>query len=185
MPPFKKIPERWQRIDWQLLLNGGISLYWRARYLSEDVNWLAAHGYDIYDFNCELWHSNDEMFSEISRVLRFSEWWGPNWGNNLDALADCLRDMPILEDGGVALVFQRFNTYVVGPGSELKAGGRSTAEILLDVMARTSRYHLLTGYRFITLVQVDDPRIRFGDLGAVTAIWNRREWLEKDRTGPR
>lgn len=185
MPAFKKIPEDWQRIDWQIIRDGGISLYWRPTYLSEDVNWLAAHGYHIYDFNCELWHSNEEMFSEISRVLRFSEWWGPNWGGNFYALADCLSDMPIPEDGGAALIFQRFDTYLEGPGSELIPSGRNRAEILLDVMARTSRCHLLTGCRFITLVQSDDPRIRFGELGSVTAIWNRREWLEKNRTQPR
>ena len=59
--------------------------------------------------------------------------------------------------------------------------GTTAAEALLDIFAGTSRYKLLTGRRLITLVQADEPSIRFEKLGGVSAEWNRREWLNKDR----
>ena len=40
---------------------------------------------------------------------------------------------------------------------------------------------LLTGKRLIILVQSDDPCMEFNQLGGVSAEWNRREWLNKDR----
>lgn len=49
------------------------------------------------------------------------------------------------------------------------------------VIAGASRRMLLTGKRLIILVQSDDPRMEFNQLGGVSAEWNRREWLNKDR----
>jgi hypothetical protein len=78
MTLFSNSAEDWQRLDWQILRDGGIALYWRQEYLADDVWWLASQNYDIYEFDCELWRSEDEMYSDIGRVLRFSEWGGRN-----------------------------------------------------------------------------------------------------------
>ena len=48
-------------------------------------------------------------------------------------------------------------------------------------MAGESRLMLLTGKRLVTLVQSEAPDVRFDGLGAISAQWNRREWLNKDR----
>jgi hypothetical protein len=182
MALFTDSPEDWQRLDWQILRDGGIALYWRQEYLAADVQWLAAQGYDTYEFACEQWTSEDDMYSDVERVLRFPDWWGPEWGHNFDALVDCLRDLPIRTDGGAVLVFYKFDVCASGFGAVMMHSGCSKAEVLLDVMARACHYLLLNGKRFIVLVQTENPNIQIGSLGGVSPVWNRREWLNKNRT---
>lgn len=128
MALFTNSREDWQRLDWQILRDGGITLYWRKEYLADDVQWLAAQNYDIYNFDCERWVSEDEMYLDIERVLRFYEWWGPEWGRNINALDDCSTDLPIRDDGGAVLALHKFNAYARGSGSALMHSGRSEAE---------------------------------------------------------
>ncbi|HLY60845.1 MAG TPA: barstar family protein [Terriglobia bacterium] len=181
MAHFTNRQEDWQRRDWQMLREGGISLYRRNEYLADDMQWLAGQNYTIYEFDCGRWNSEDEMYSEFERVMRFSEWWGPTWGHNMDAFEDCLSDLPIRKDGGAVLVLRRFNIYASGAGSALGHNGLTKADILLDVLVRACRFFLLTGRRLITLVHTENPDIQFGPLGAVSPAWNRREWLIKNR----
>lgn len=181
MAPFVNKTEEWHRVDWQILREGGIALYLRQEHLEDDLGWLASQGYDIYGFNCGLWRSEADAYSDFDRTLRFSQWWGPRWGHNLDALQDCLADFPVNDSGGVAVVFEKFDLYAQGPGSARLAGGRRRAEALLDVLARTSRLFLLTGRRFLTLVQTGDPDTEIGELGPVSPVWHRREWPRKNR----
>ncbi len=172
-----------KRLDWAILRDGGsLALYWRPEYLAEDMQWLANHNYDIYEFDCAGWTSEDEMYGDIGRKLHFPEWWGPNCGHNMDGLDDLLPDLPIREDGGAALVLNKFNVYAAGSGSAMMHSGRTEAEVLLDVIAGASRYFLLLGRRLVTLVQTDDPQIRLGKFGGISPNWNHREWLIKNRT---
>ncbi len=182
MTLFSNSPADWQRLDWQILRDGGIALYWRQEYLADDMRWLASQNYDMYEFDCERWRSEDEMYSDIGRVLRFSEWWGPEWGRNIDALDDCLTDLPISDDRGAVLVLNRFNVYASGSGAASMHSGRSEAEVVLDVMAGACRFFLLNGKRFIVLVQTENPDIQIGSLGGRSPVWNRREWLNAKRT---
>ena len=175
MALFSNSPDDWQKLDWQILRDGGVALYWRPEYLAEDVQWLVGRNYDVYTFDCEHWASESEMFSDLARAVGFSKCW------DFDAVNDNLSDLPIREDGGVALVFRRFNFYATGAGSALMPGGRAQAEVLLDVMARACRFHLLNGTKFVTLVQTENFEYRAERLGAVSATWNRREWLDAKR----
>jgi hypothetical protein len=40
---------------------------------------------------------------------------------------------------------------------------------------------MLSGGQLLILVQSDDPRIQFGQLDGMTASWNRRELLNRNR----
>lgn len=182
MSLFKNTVEGWQRLDWQIIRDGGIALYWRQEYLADDIKWLKDHNYDVYQLDCERWRSEDEMYSEMGRVLRFSEWWGPRWGHNTDALRDCLTDLPVREDGGAVLVLHRFDIYAGGPGAASANDGHTKAEAFLDLMVRCCRIFLLTGRGFITLLQTNDPKIMLRSIGAVSPVWNHREWLTKNRS---
>jgi hypothetical protein len=57
MPFFNNTPDDWQRLDWQILRDGGIHLYWRREYLIEDTKWFANHDYDVFELACETWES--------------------------------------------------------------------------------------------------------------------------------
>jgi hypothetical protein len=178
---FKNTPNYWQRLDWQILRDGGIQLYWHREYLSEDSQWLAKHDYDVFEFECETWKSQDDMFSDFARVLRLPDY----FGRNFDALDDCLADLPLSENRGGAIVLGRFDAYAAHAGSAQMPGFKNAAEVVLDVIATASRFHLLNGNQLVALVQTNDPQLRFGAIGRVSPQWNRREWLNANRqSGP-
>jgi hypothetical protein len=177
MSVFGVDPSEWQRLDWQLLQNGAVALYFSTDVLSEDLRWLREHGYELHEFDCEQWTSQELVHSDFKRVLKFPDY----YGNNLDALNDCLSDLAIPSDGGTALVFYRYDSYAKAAGAARMASGRTYAELILDVVASTSRFFLLVGKRLVAVIQSDDPRIRFEALGCTHAVWNPREWLDKKR----
>jgi hypothetical protein len=134
-----------------------------AWYLAEDVRWLTARNYQVFEFDCAQWISESEMFYDIARALvflRVPEFRRRRWFfsecQNFDALDDDLSDLPIRRGSGMALAFRSFNAYATGPGSAPMASGRNGAEVLLDVMACASRFHLLSEERLMILVQTED-----------------------------
>jgi hypothetical protein len=52
---------------------------------------------------------------------------------------------------------------------------------VLDLIAINSRLVLLFERRLLALVQSEDLHIHFNDIGAQSADWNRREWLNANR----
>jgi len=177
MSCFNNPPKDWERLDWQILRDGGIHLYWRREYLVEDTLWLAEHDYDLYEFACETWLSRATMFSDFGRVLHLPDW----WGHNFDAFDDCIADLPLSESRGAVIILVNFDSYAACSGSTLLHSGRTEAEVILDIIAHASHFHLLNGNRLITLVQTNDPNFRVGTLGGRNPQWNRREWLGAKR----
>ena len=177
MPFFNNGPDDWQRLDWQILRDGGILLYWRHEYLIEDSQWFAKHDYDVFEFGCEIWESRDSMFSDFARVLRLPDY----FGRNFDALDECIADLPLTENRGAVMVLTKFDAYAAGAGSAPMQRVKNEAELVLDIIARASRFHLLNGNRLVALVQTNDPKLRIGALGGASPQWNRREWLNSNR----
>ena len=177
MPFFSNTPDDWQRLDWLILRDGGIHLYWRREYLTEDTKWFANHDYDVFELACQTWESQDDMFSDFARVLRLPDY----FGRNFDALDECTADLPLTENRGAVVVRSRFDAYAAGTGSAPMQRLKNEAEVVLDIIASASRFHLLNGNRLLALVQTDDPELRFGALGGSNPQWNRREWLSAKR----
>lgn len=174
---FNNTPDDWQRLDWQILRDGGIQLYWRREYLIEDTQWFAKHEYDVFEFACETWESRERMFSDFVRVLRLPDY----FGHNFDALDECIADLPLTEKRGAVMVLTGFDAYASGAGSAPMERVKNEAEVVLDIIASASRFHLLNGGRLLALVQTNDPQLRFGPLGGASPRWNRREWLNANR----
>jgi hypothetical protein len=177
MSYFNNTPKDWERLDWQILRDGGIHLYWRREYLVEDKRWLAEHDYDLYEFACETWLSEHTMYSDFGRVLQFPDW----WGRNINAFDDCIADLPLSGSRGAVMILVNFDSYASGSGSTLMPSGRTEAEAILDIIADASRFHLLNGNRLIALVQTNDSNFRIGRLGGAIPQWNRREWVDAKR----
>ena len=166
-----------QRRDWAILRDGGVALYWRPEALKADLNWLELNDYEIVEFDAGSWSSEEQMHDALRSRLSFPYY----YGKNLDALNDCMgSDLAVPEHGGLALVFNHYDQFAnVDTGSDSNRKG--LAEVVLHILARAVRYHLLFGRRLLILVQSDDPQIRFTDLAGVSANWNPREWLNKSR----
>jgi RNAse (barnase) inhibitor barstar len=158
-----------QRLDWRLLQNGAISLYFRREALDPDVAWLREHGYRVEEFDCLVWADEQAMHSAFATTLSFPDY----YGMNLNAMNDCVSDLDVPVDGGLVLVFRRFDHFA--------SHHRKVAQIVLDVLADNARRFLLFGRRLVILVQSDDPRISFEPVGATAVGWNPKEWLNKHR----
>jgi RNAse (barnase) inhibitor barstar len=158
-----------QRLDWQLLQNGAVSLYFRHELLDQDVRWLEEHAYRVTEVDCRGWADASAMHRDIAARLAFP----PHFGMNLDAMNDCLADVDVPADGGLVLVFRHFDGFA--------ARHRDVAQGLLDVLADNARRFLLFGRRLMALVQSEDPRIAFAPVGATAVGWNPKEWLQEKR----
>ena len=170
MASFSRDPSDLSRLDLRLLKDGAVTLYFRAPVLEADVTWLREHAYAVKEFDCREWSDEEAMHRALAKAFSFPDY----YGMNLDALNDCLSEVEVPADGGLAIVFSRFDAFVSRCRKEVAHG-------LLDLLADHSRQVLLFGYRLVVLVQSDDPRIAFEPVGATPVRWNTSEWLDKNR----
>jgi len=169
MAIFRDDENPWNRLDWRLLQNGAVTLYSRPEILAEDLAWLAANRYVIDRLDCRTWTTAAAVHGALATALSFPAY----YGENLDALSDCLSTLAIPDEGGRVLVFDRFDV----PARALIG----LATRVLDVIAVQARQHLLFGHRLLALLQSDDPKLGFDPIGATSVTWNPREWLTAAR----
>jgi hypothetical protein len=161
----------------RLLSTSAVTLFWRREVLDETTAWLSKHGYQVIPLAGD-WTTEQDLHRAIASALDFPDY----YGQNLDALNDCMRDVVGQDYGwapdaaGLALVFIGYDTFA--------ARFPATAQAVLDIMADRSRGALLLGRRLLCLVQSDDPDIRFEPVGATPVAWNDAEWLDASRQEP-
>jgi hypothetical protein len=162
-------------VDFRLVHNTFVTMFWRSSLLDETVDWLRSHGYDVVEFDADSWASAGDMFDDLAERLHFPDY----FGRNLDALNDCMRDVASHEYGwhadatGLVIVLRAFDAFA--------AVDRRTAQIMLDIFADQARCAILIGNRIICLVQSNDPQLSFGPVGAMPVMWNDAEWLNSRR----
>jgi len=166
--PNKQPGER-EQLDWRLLERGAIALYYKGSVLAQDITWLRQHGYTIHELDAAIWTNAASFHADVKRVLNFPAYYTANLASWVDSLAE----LEVPAQGGLVLVFRRYDVFA---RAEPKL-----AQTILDSIETTSRRFLLTGRRLLALVQSDDPRIRFERVGALPVTWNPREWLDEDR----
>ena len=165
MAVFENNPDEWQRLDWQILQNGWTSLYWQENILDKDLDWFKKEKYNIVYFDCTKWTDTNQIHNDLKKQLDFPDY----YGENLNALNDCLSDIEIKETS-LVIAFRHFQTI-----------DKDIAHSLLDIFARNSRLHNLFGKRLLTLVQVDNPNYQIDPIGSSSVLWNGAEWLDSKR----
>ena len=158
-----------ERLDWLLFQNGGVVLYHKQQVLAEHVAWLVREGYQLRELDANGWKDARTFHEDVKRAFAFPS----HYTNNLASLVDALTDLEIPTGGAIAVQVRRYDRFA-------KAEPH-LAWSVLDALETTSRRLLLTGRRLLTLVQSDDPRIKFERVGAMPVNWNPREWLDSDR----
>jgi RNAse (barnase) inhibitor barstar len=166
---FGDLPADRERLDWVLFQNGGVVLYHKHQILTEHTAWLVREGYQLRELDAYGWKDANAFHEDVKRVFAFPG----HYANNLASLVDSLGELEIPPGGAVTVQMKRYDRFA-------KAEPH-LAWSVLDALETTSRRLLLTGRRLLTLVQSDDPRIKFERVGAMPVNWNPREWLESDR----
>lgn len=72
---FSDDSETFRRVDWRLLQNGPVNLYWRPAYIREDVQWLEEHGYIVHHFDVAAWTDEEIMHEEFQSKLNFPSYY--------------------------------------------------------------------------------------------------------------
>lgn len=162
-------------VDFCLVHNAFVTMFWQSSLLDETVDWLRSHGYDVVEFDAGSWASPADMFDDLAERLHFPDY----FGRNLDALNDCMRDVASHEYGwhaaatGLVIVLRAFDAFA--------AADRRTAHTMLDIFADQARRSILIGNRIICLAQSNDPQLSFEPVGAMPVMWNDAEWLNSRR----
>jgi RNAse (barnase) inhibitor barstar len=169
MVSFTDHPTEWERLDWQLLRNSPVTLYFKREILKADVSWFQAQGYRVCSLDAGDVSGPEALLVALGELLSFPDY----FGRNLDAFNDCLGDVDISELGGLVLVLDDFGSFASAFPREPQA--------ILDISAHQSRSFMLTGRRFLVLAQSDDPDATFDPVGACPVTWNPQEWPSAKR----
>jgi RNAse (barnase) inhibitor barstar len=163
-------------VDFRLVRNTFVTMFWRSSLLDETVGWLQSHAYRVVEFDAGSWSSDADMYDDVALALGFPDY----FGRNLDALNDCMSDVASGDYGwdagvntGVVIVLRAFDAFT--------AVDRRTAQKMLHIFADQARSAILIGHRIICLVQSDDPRLTFEPVGAMPVMWNDDEWSNSRR----
>lgn len=161
----------------RLLQLSPVTLFHRPAALAETTTWLAGRGYQVVTLPAGTWTDEADLHRDVARLLHFPAY----YGRNLDALHDCLRDVVEQAYGWDS---QATGLVVVLFGFDAFARLRPTsARVLLDLLAQHSREASLLGGRLLTLLQSDDPEVRFARVGGSDVAWNDPEWPAARRRG--
>ncbi|MDX8365507.1 barstar family protein [Cytobacillus sp. IB215665] len=151
----------------QLMQNGSVKLFWRNEILDKYISAISREGFEVYTFDCSNWDSNNYHI-ELAYTLDFPDY----YGENIDALNDCLSEM-LPEDNGIVLVFKNYDVFF---NKEPK-----DAREILDLVQSNSWQFLLENIKLLAFVQSNDATIHFSGLGGMPAEWNDEEWSNKNR----
>ena len=92
-------------------------------------------------------HTREALLERIAKSLAFPDWFGQNW----DALEDCLTDLSWREAEGQVLLFDSFS-----PGDDLG--------ILIDVLTSSAQFWAARGKPFFTVLVDPDRALALADL---------------------
>lgn len=169
-------PEDWG-FDRYLVQNGTCSAFHSREILGDAIAWLAEHGYRIVRMTAAGWVNHQILHDDFASSLDFPEY----YGRNFNALLDCLRDVAEISygwspgDRGLVIVLDSFDTFHMADPD--------ASQSVLDIVTWTGQRAALFGNRILCLVQSDDPRIKFEDVGALSIRWNLAEFLDSRRLG--
>jgi hypothetical protein len=164
-----------KRLDFRLMINSPVTLFWRTNLFAETLDWMRRHGYTTVSLDASGWADDDDLHRDIAAALDFPAY----YGRNLEALNDCMRDVAGYKYGttrqatGLLIALSGYDTFT--------RRRPRTAQTVLNILAKQSRSAMLAGHRILCFVQSTDPTIDFDPVGATAVLWNSAEWLDAKR----
>lgn len=169
MMKFEDDTMTWQRLDYSIMQNSPIALYWNVEIWLKHTDWFGQNGYKIISFDAADWRTEESFHEDLKAGLEFPDY----YGMNLDALDECLGDLEFHDFDGIVIAIKNYHMF-----EKLL---QRTAQVLLDVLADSSWTHLLLGKRLVALIQTDQADASFAPVGAKSVMWNPEEWLDSKR----
>jgi hypothetical protein len=68
-------------VDFRLVHNLFVTMYWRSSLLDEMIEWLRSHGYDVVEFDAASWALAAQMFDDVATGRAQAAVW-PGHGKN-------------------------------------------------------------------------------------------------------
>lgn len=164
-------------LDFNLVQNGFVTMFWDQGVLAASLSWLADHGYQVAEIDVASCQDTETLLDRFAETMNFPDY----FGRNLMALNDCMSDVARGDYGadldpkatGLVLVLRRYDAFATRECRD--------AHAILDIFAGQARIGALFGHRMMCLVQSDDPHLTFPSVGATTVGWNPAEWLTSKR----
>jgi len=100
-------------VDFRLVSNTFVSMFFSESVLDATLDWLSSHDYDIRTAETSSWADEGDMHRDLATTLEFPAY----YGNNLDALNDCMRDVAYAHYGvragatGLVLLLRNFDAF--------------------------------------------------------------------------
>lgn len=63
-------------VDFRLVRNTFVTMFWRTALLDDTVGWLRSHDYRVVEFIADSWSSDADMYDDISTALDFPDYFG-------------------------------------------------------------------------------------------------------------
>lgn len=170
MAVFSRYVNNCSKLDWEVLVNGSISMYYDNDIMIQDLEWLRKNAYKIIELDFGFIDTPENFHKQIKKICEFPKY----YGENSSALKDCLiHDLEIPYESGCAIVLKKYNQFY--------EKNKETAHEILESISESSRIRILMGERLITLLQSDSPTFLPDTIGARRILWNMQEAIDSIR----
>lgn len=146
MPAFSTDDVLGNRLDFEIARDGFVRELRDAAVLRNAETWLRREGYRVVEMDAGAWGDDEQMHRDFAKGLQFPR----HFGQNLDALDDCMSDVAEAEYGwdasetGLVLVLSGFDRFA----QRLPR----TADHVQHILRRQGRYAALFGNRLLTIL---------------------------------
>ena len=135
--------------------------------LESDCSLLEELGYKKTDLDFQGLKTDSDLHRLFAAQLSFPDY----YGNNLDALNDCLCGLEVVNARGRILVLRNFDSCILDQPE--------IATSVLDILAGAIWSHLARSERMFVFVHTDDEEIELPEIGKFTPVLNHSERVSK------
>ncbi|GAA1493449.1 hypothetical protein GCM10009627_17950 [Curtobacterium herbarum] len=134
------------RLDFEIARDGFVRRLRDDAVLRDAETWFRREGYRVTELNAGAWNDDKQMHAAFATGLQFPG----HFGNNLDALDDCMSNVAEADHGwdasetGLVLILSGFDRFA----QRLPR----TADHVQDILRRQGRYAALFGNRLLTIL---------------------------------
>ena len=159
--------EKWvnKQETFKMLLDGSITLFYNTNILDDSINKLTTENVCIYYFDANNWITLDDFYTNFKTKMNLPDY----FGNNLDALNDCLSDFI---GQNIAICIRNYDVFMEKFSYE--------SNILPRIILTQCWSSLLQESYILMLIHTKKGNISVKDIPLFTPKWNFMEMLNSN-----